>query len=212
MRTALYARVSTKDKGQDTENQLAQLRDFATTQGWSVVGEYVDRTTGKHSDREQFKRLFEHASQRKFDTVVFWSLDRFSREGVTKTLNHLEALSAYGIGYRSFTEQYLDSCGIFKDAVLSILATIAKQERIRLSERTVAGLEKARKHGRIGGRPRVVADRVRIREMASEGMPMREIARALDISAASVCRILKSTTKIPATKQSVAYLTPVVCS
>ncbi len=34
----------------------------------------------------------------------------------------------------------LDSCGIFKDAVLAILAVIAKQERVRLSERTIAGL------------------------------------------------------------------------
>jgi hypothetical protein len=44
---------------------------------------------------------------------------RFSREGVLETLNHLQRLAAYGVGYRSFTEQYLDSCGVFKDAVLS---------------------------------------------------------------------------------------------
>ena len=62
-----------------------------------------------------------------------------------ETLNHLERLNSYGVAYRSFTEQYLDSCGLFKDAVLAILAVIAKQERVRLSERTIAGLEKARK-------------------------------------------------------------------
>jgi DNA invertase Pin-like site-specific DNA recombinase len=50
--------------------------------------------------------------------VLFWSLDRFSRKGVRETLNHLERLNSYGVNYRSFTEQYLDSCGIFKDAVL----------------------------------------------------------------------------------------------
>jgi DNA invertase Pin-like site-specific DNA recombinase len=64
MKIALYARVSTKDRGQDTENQLAQLRAFADTQGWTVVHEYVDRATGKHSDREQFQKMFEDASQR----------------------------------------------------------------------------------------------------------------------------------------------------
>ena len=154
-RIALYARVSTRDKGQDTENQLAQLREFARVQGWTVTAEYVDRATGKHSDRERFQRLFQDASQRRFDTVLFWSLDRFSREGVLETLNHLQRLSAYGVGYRSFTEQYLDSCGVFKDAVLSILATIAKQERIRLSERTIAGagegpaLRRASEAGRV---------------------------------------------------------------
>jgi DNA invertase Pin-like site-specific DNA recombinase len=192
MRIALYARVSTRDKGQDSENQLVQLREFAKTQGWTVAGEYIDRTTGEHSDREQFQRLFAGASQCQFDTVLFWSLDRFSREGVLETLNHLQRSSSYGVAYRSLTEQYLDSCGIFKDAVLSILATIAKQERIRLSERTIAGLEKARRAGRIGGRPRLVVDRARIEAMDAGGLTTGEIAEELGISAASVCRILKA--------------------
>jgi DNA invertase Pin-like site-specific DNA recombinase len=191
MNVALYGRVSTKDKGQDTQNQLSQLRAFAATQGWTVVHEYVDRVTGKHSDREQFQRLFKDASQRKFDLVLLWSLDRFSREGVLATLNHLQRLSAYGVGYRSFTEQYLDSCGIFKDVVLSILATIAKQERIRLSERTIAGLENARREGRIGGRPAAVVDRDRIARMDEEGFTLRAIAEEMGISSSTACRILK---------------------
>jgi DNA invertase Pin-like site-specific DNA recombinase len=83
--------------------------------------------------------------------VLFWSLDRFSREGVLETLQHLQKLTAYGVGWKSFTEQYLDSCGVFRHAVLSILATIAKQQRNRLSERTIAGpgtFAKARPHRR----------------------------------------------------------------
>ena len=73
IRVALYARVSTLGKGQDTENQRVQLRQFATTQDWAIAQEYVDRVTGKHSDREQFQKLFADASQRRFDTVLFWS-------------------------------------------------------------------------------------------------------------------------------------------
>lgn len=192
MKIALYGRVSTKDKGQDTENQLSQLRAFAGTQGWTVVHEYIDRVSGKTSDREEFQRLFVDASQRKFDLVLFWSLDRFSREGVLETLNHLQRLSAYGVGYRSFTELYLDSCGIFKDAVLSILATIAKQERVRLSERTVAGLERARKQGRIGGRPRAVVDRARIARLEEEGLSVREIGAEVGVSGATISRLLRS--------------------
>jgi DNA invertase Pin-like site-specific DNA recombinase len=192
MRIALYARVSRRNSKQDTENQLVQLRQFAQTQQWNVVHEYVDRATAKHSDREQFQRLFADASQRKFDLVLFWSLDRFSREGVKQTLDHLERLSSYGVGYRSFTEQYLDSCGLFKDAVLSILATIAKQERIRISERVLAGLERARKEGRIGGRRPLVVDRQRIVALDADGWTTREIGEEIGISAASVCRLLKS--------------------
>jgi DNA invertase Pin-like site-specific DNA recombinase len=190
MRVALYARVSTKDKRQDTANQLDQLRQFAATQGWTLVHEYVDRATGKHSDREQFQQMFLDASQRKFDVVLFWSLDRFSREGVRETLNHLQRLNSYGINWRSFTEQYLDSCGIFKDAVLGILATIAKQERVRLSERTIAGLECARKQGRIGGRPRVVCDRARVERLHKAGKSLNEIAIAVGTSKSTVHRLL----------------------
>jgi DNA invertase Pin-like site-specific DNA recombinase len=156
------------------------------------VHEYVDRSTGKHSDREQFQHLFEDGSRRKFDLVLFWSLDRFSREGVRETLNHLQRLSTHGVGFRSFTEQYLDSCGIFKDAVLAILAVIAKQERIRISERTVAGLERARKAGRIGGRRPLVVDRDKIAELDESGLTMREIAEEMGVSPAFVCRVLKA--------------------
>lgn len=192
MRIALYARVSTRDKGQDTENQLSQLREFALRQGWTITEEYVDHATGKRSDRERFQQMFADASKLRFDLVLFWSLDRFSREGVRETLNHLQRLSAAGVGFRSFTEQYLDSCGIFKDAVLAILAVVAKQERVRLSERTVAGLQRARREGRIGGRPRVIVDRSEVARLRSEGHSMRDISANLGASPATISRILRS--------------------
>jgi DNA invertase Pin-like site-specific DNA recombinase len=180
-----------KDKRQDTENQLSQLRQFCESQGWTVTNEYIDRASGKRSDREQFQEMFKDASQRKFDVVLFWSLDRFSREGVRETLNHLERLTNYGVNYRSFTEQYLDSCGIFKDAVLAILAVIAKQERVRLSERTLAGLAKARKQGRIGGRPRLVLRRDQVAALRAEGLSITQIGKKMEIPRTSVHRILK---------------------
>jgi hypothetical protein len=135
-RIVLYASVSTRDKGQDTRNQLAQLRDFCAKQEWTVTVEYVDQASGKTGDRPQFKAMLDAAAQREFDLVLFWSLDRICREGVLETLQYLRTLTSYGVGWKSFTEQYLNSCGIFRDAALSILATVAKQERVRLSERT----------------------------------------------------------------------------
>jgi DNA invertase Pin-like site-specific DNA recombinase len=122
--------------------------------------------------------------------VLFWSLDRFSREGVREALNHLERLASYGVNYRSFTEQYLDFCGIFKDAVLGILATIAKQERVRLSERTLAGLERARKEGRIGGRRRVIVDRAKVERLAKAGKSLTDIAQAVGASKSTVHRLI----------------------
>jgi DNA invertase Pin-like site-specific DNA recombinase len=54
---------------------------------------------GKNSDREQFKLLFKAVSRREFELVLFWSLDRFSREGVLETLTYLQNLTQYGVGY-----------------------------------------------------------------------------------------------------------------
>ena len=93
MNTVLYARVSTKDKGQDATNQLLQLREFCAKQNWTIVHEYTDKVSGKHSDREQFQKMFAAASRREFDLVLFWSLDRFSREGTVETLQHLHCLT-----------------------------------------------------------------------------------------------------------------------
>jgi len=190
-KVAIYSRVSTKDKGQDTENQLRQLRDFCSKQdGWTITHEYDDRVSGKHDDRQAFQDMLAAASRREFDVVLFWALDRFSREGVYATLQYLQRLTSYGVGYRSFTEQYLDSCGLFKDAVISILATIAKQERIRLSERTVAGLERAKAQGRAAGRPRVVCDREKVLALRSAGRSLGTIATELRLAKTTVHRIV----------------------
>ena len=188
----LYARVSTKDKGQDHRNQLNQLRDFAKAQGWTIIHEFIDHASGKNGDRPQFKAMMAAASRRDFDLVLFWSLDRLSREGVLQTLTYLQTLTSYGVGWKSFTEQYLDSCGVFRDAVLSILATIAKQERIRLSERTLAGMEQARKRGAAIGRPKVVADRAKVRQLRAAGHSLPAIAKQMDLSATTVARICKN--------------------
>jgi DNA invertase Pin-like site-specific DNA recombinase len=190
---AIYARISTEK--QDNQNQLAQLRAFADTQGWQVVREYVDIASGKNADREQFKTLFAAASRREFELVLFWSLDRFSREGVFETLQYLQRLTAYGVGYRSFTEQYLDSCGMFRDAVISILAVIAKQERVRLSERTLAGLARARVQGRVGGRPQVKCDRQQVLKLRADGCSLGEIAKSLKLTKTTVYRIVAGACK-----------------
>jgi DNA invertase Pin-like site-specific DNA recombinase len=188
MDIAIYSRISTER--QDNQNQLAQLRAFAKTQGWRIKHEYIDTASGKSGDREQFKALFSAASRHEIDLVLFWALDRFSREGVYQTLTHLQRLTGYGVGYRSFSEPYLDSLGIFREAVISILAVVAKQERVRLSERTIAGLARARQQGRIGGRPRLQCDSAKIISLHDAGNSLGSIATRLGLSKTSVYRIV----------------------
>jgi DNA invertase Pin-like site-specific DNA recombinase len=198
-RVAIYARVSTRDKGQDTENQLAQLRTFCESQGWVVYHEYVDHASGKNADgRVEFQRLFADAAQHKFDLCLFWALDRFSREGVLATLTYLQRLSSYAVGYRSFTEGYLDSCGMFRDAVIGILAVIAKQERVRLSERVHAGLARARSAGHVGGRPKAVFDRAKAQRLRAEGLSIAKIAAQMGVSGPTIFYALKQPVAIAA--------------
>jgi DNA invertase Pin-like site-specific DNA recombinase len=74
---------------------------------------------------------------------------------------------------------------MFRDAVISILAVVAKQERVRLSERTLAGLERARKQGKILGRPRSKVDGNEIRALRASGLSWGEIGRQTGLARAT---------------------------
>ncbi len=191
MKAAIYARVSTSK--QDNGNQLIQLREFASKQdGWEVIAEYVDTVTGSgKKDRVQFDKMMLDASQRRFDVLLFWKLDRFSREGVRKTLLHLERLDSWGVRWRSFMEPFFDSCGMMRDVVISIMATLAEQERINISDRTKAGLRRARKAGRVLGRTPLTVDMDRVRACRGKGESLRTIAKALGCSPSLLVKRLK---------------------
>ncbi len=194
MRAALYTRVSTRDRGQETANQLDHLREFCKAQEWQIVSEYEDHDSGAKAARQNFKVLMAAAARRRFDVVLFWALDRFTREGALATLQHLNQLSSYCVGFRSFTEPYLDSCGIFKDAVVAILGTIAQQERQRISERVRAGLGRAKtqgtKSGKPIGRPRAILRRDQVAELRRQGLSWSQIATSTGASTGTVRRCL----------------------
>jgi DNA invertase Pin-like site-specific DNA recombinase len=183
MRVAIYGRVSTKR--QDEMNQLLQLREFVSTQdGWTLEHEYIDKVSGSgKKERPQFQKMMLDASQKKFDLLLFWALDRLSREGIVKTIGYLEQLKGWGIGWRSYTQPFLDTGNdMVTGIVLSVLAAVAKQERITISERTKAGLARALKDGRKLGRRAVVVDVHKARQMQREGLGLRPIAAKLRIS------------------------------
>jgi DNA invertase Pin-like site-specific DNA recombinase len=153
MRVAYYLRVSTES--QELDNQRTEMLPFIDRRGWNLVHTFEDVMSGRKSekDRPGFAAMLKAAHQRKFDILVFWALDRLTREGTRATLNYLQRLESKGVGYVSYQEQWLDSTGPFKDVMISMFATLAKQERARISERTIAGLKVARAKGRIIGRP-----------------------------------------------------------
>lgn len=189
----MYCRVSTKDKGQDTANQLHQLKAFAVQQNWTVVQVYEEHVSGRKDEREReaLGQVFADARKRKFDCLLFWSLDRLTRQGAFSTMKYLSRLSELGIAYRSFTEEYISTLGVFGDVIISLLATLAKQEAIRVSERTKAGLERARAQGRIGGRPRATVTAEQVLRLHKKGMSLTAIGNELGAGKSTVHRLLQ---------------------
>jgi DNA invertase Pin-like site-specific DNA recombinase len=185
MRIAIYARVSTDDKGQDPENQLRQLRQWCATAGHEIAHEYIDRESGRKGtkDRKQFAALFEDAHKRKFDCVLFWALDRFTREGMVPTIMYLQRLAACGVGFHSYTEQHLTTDNeLVRDILLALLASLAKQEAKRMSERVRAGMARAKAQGKRLGRPSIPHKlREKIAERIAAGETPYAVAKALGI-------------------------------
>ena len=185
MRIAIYARVSTDDKGQDPENQLRQLRQWCATASHEIAHEYIDRESGRKGikDRKQFAALFEDAHKRKFDCALFWSLDRFSREGMVPTILHLQRLASHGIGFHSYTEAHLATDNeLVRNILLALLASLAKVEAQKISERTRAGMARARAQGKRIGRPAIPHKlREKIAERVAAGDTAYRIAKDLGI-------------------------------
>src|SRR6266513_5253110 len=125
MKAAIYARVSTSD--QNCEMQLRELREYAIRRGWEVAGEYVDTGwSGAKASRPQLDRLMQDASQRKFDCVLVWKIDRLGRS-VLHLNQQLAALSSYGVRFIS-TSQSLDTgqSNPTSRLLLQILASVAE--------------------------------------------------------------------------------------
>ncbi len=154
MNIGIYTRVSKSDESQDPQNQFNPLRDFAKAIGGEITAEYADFASGGSSDRKNFLRMLEDADKRKFDLLLIWSLDRFSREGVSNTLGYLQRLKRNGVAVKSLQESWLDTRDEgLGQLLLAIFSWVAQQERKRIIERTKAGLDRARREGKRLGRP-----------------------------------------------------------
>jgi DNA invertase Pin-like site-specific DNA recombinase len=192
VRAGLYLRVSTE--GQELGNQRAEIAPFIERRGWKLECSFEDVVSGgkREMDRPGFAAMLKGAHQRKFDVLVFWALDRLTREGTRATLNYLQRLESKGVDYVSFQEQWLDSTGPFKDVMIAMFATLAKQERARISERTIAGLKVARAKGKRLGRPRLPEETVRAVLSLNRdlGIGTRKIAKSTGFPLGTVSAIL----------------------
>src|ERR1039458_7415102 len=117
MRVAIYTRLSPTYTKDDTTNQERDLIEYVKVRGWELTEIYRDiyvSGTKRGSDRAAFTKLMQAASERKFDLLLFWSLDRLTREGIKETLQYLDDLAKWGVEYKSLKDPLIDSDGPMK--------------------------------------------------------------------------------------------------
>ncbi len=188
---AIYARVSTDDRGQDPRNQIAALREHAARCGLHVVTEYIERESASgRRTRPEFERMQSEAERGRFGVLLVWALDRLSREGTLKTLLLIDRLARAGVKVKSVQEPWLDPASPMYDLLLPVFAWIANQESRRIGERVKAGLKRVRAEGVRIGRPRVEVDAARVAEAYGRLKSIRKTARELGPSASSIRRLL----------------------
>lgn len=152
MKVALWLRVSGDE--QDTDNQRLQLEDEARRRGYDIIKVY-DATVSAYQGAHQklLTEVFADARRHIFDVLMFWALDRLSREGPLATLEIVHRLTQAGVGVVSLQEPWLEVSGEMRELLIAITGWVARMESTRRSERTKAGLERARANGVKIGRP-----------------------------------------------------------
>lgn len=189
MKAAIYARISTKNTHQDLETQLIALRSWVERRGLQLGPEYTDAgISGSVSSRPGLDTLMKDAHLRLFDSVVVARFDRFARS--TKHLiTALETFQALGIEFVSLNES-IDTSTPMGKAMFTIIGAMAELERNIIRERVLAGLDRAKKQGKVLGPPRKIFDRERVRELRAEGQSLRQIAQGAGVSKDTVRKAL----------------------
>ncbi|WP_017197907.1 recombinase family protein [Arthrobacter sp. M2012083] len=182
-----YSRVSTTDQNVDLQHDA--LKEAGVYRIWT------DYASGATADRPQWQDCLDHLQPG--NVLVVNDLSRLGRNtadlaGIVKTL------AERNVGLRSLTETWLDTTNSQGLLMFHFFSAIAEYERNRLRERTLAGLAAAKARGRVGGRPtKMTADKSSIaRDMRSKGRTIKDIARTIDVSEATVVRDLARQRKV----------------
>lgn len=178
-----YARVSTLD-----QNPQLQI-DALLAAGVAKEDIYHEKASSS-GKRRKFEVMLKDA--RKGDVIVVWKLDRLGRS-VRQVLGTFSTLADRGVGVRVITQPGMDTSTAMGRLIITIMAAVAEMERDLIRERTRAGLEAARRQGRIGGsKPMVTEEQVRSAAKRIEhGEGGKAVATDLGISRQALYKRMK---------------------
>jgi len=189
-RAALYLRVSTQD--QTTANQERELREVANRMGCGIVHVYRDHGVSGAKGRDkrpQFDKLCRDATNRKFDLVMAWSVDRLGRS-LQDLVGFLSEIHALKIDLY-LHQQGIDTTTPAGKAMFQMMGVFAEFERAMIQERVRAGLARAVAEGATLGRPKIdAAVEGSIRNALKAGdAGMHKIAARFGVGTGTVQRI-----------------------
>lgn len=193
MKVVTYSRVSTSHHDQNPDVQVHELRRYCEARGWTVVEEIVDKGySGGTDKRPGLIRLLSMVRSRQVDGVVVLKMDRLFRslKHLVVTLDEWQAL---GIQFVA-TNDAVDFTTPSGRLLIGILGSLSEFEKSLLRERTMLGLEHARRQGKQLGRPQR-HDPDKIRQLRSQGLSYRAIARSLNAPMGTITAALRGAQK-----------------
>jgi DNA invertase Pin-like site-specific DNA recombinase len=189
---AIYARVSTS--GQTTDNQVRELRKVAKRHGWKIAAEFIGHGVSGakgRAKRPALDKLLKAANRRDFSIIMAWSVDRLGRS-LQHLVGFLDEIHAKGVDLY-LHQQNIDTGTPSGKAMFQMAGVFAEFERSMIQERVRAGLERAREHGKVLGRPKVSPrTEVLIRKKRKQGMGIIKIAKEVGVGASVFQRVLKA--------------------
>ena len=191
-KVALYVRVSTDL--QNTESQKLALENYCQLKGITNFEIYSDvGISGAKANRPELDRMLNDCNSGAIESVIVYSFSRFARS-TKHLLNALEQFEKLNIQFVSITEQ-IDTSSALGKTIFTIIASISELERSLIRERVRAGIANARHKGKQIGAVKKYISREPFLQLSKSGLTVREIAKALQCSTATVVRMLRDDQK-----------------
>lgn len=190
-KVAIYARVSTGKQDQSLEEQTRILKEHCERMDFEIMEVYSEIASGAKDDRKEYNNLMHEVEmyRNKFDTVIVWKLDRFSRS-LQSLINSIEFLKEHNVNFVSVTD-HIETTTPTGKLLFHIIGALAEFERSLIRERTKIGMDRARRNGILCNRPKKEVDVDRVISLYNTGnIKMKEIAKMFGISTVTLWKRL----------------------
>jgi site-specific DNA recombinase len=151
-RVAIYLRRSTDDEHQpfSITAQETALTAYVTSQpGWELTATYTDDASGATVNRPDLQRALRAAQAGRFDVLLVYRVDRFSRR-LSDLLELLGDLDDAGVAFASATEPFDTSTSIGR-MLVQLLGVFAEFERETIIDRVTSGMNVKASKGKWAG-------------------------------------------------------------